>query len=162
MERRFNELWPKSVPTRPEDLPAMVYVAVYTAVVDVDIVRAELRFNEALHPDEILRVLRIHEWGFGLGSEPSVSLNPWPPEGCTERDRFPMLLAARDASEGPYRSCTLESRLSEDGFALHDYRFGAEVPAPPGLTDDDAAMIFVHSLAQSDVRGRIAALRSEG
>ena len=211
MERRFSESWPKFVPPRPKGVPEPIYVATYTAVVDVDIVRAELRFNEELHPDEILRVLEIHEWGSGLLPEPTYSIGPWPPAGCTERNRFqlmalqkvssflvtaehvhghgtmeemqiemdmylpewprvcaytrfPMVLAAREAGEGPYRSCTLEARVRDDGFVFHDYHFNTdpEGPPPPGLVDDEATMIFVRSLAQGDLRRRIVALSAEG
>jgi len=211
MERRFSELWPKFVPPRPKDVPDPIYVATYTAVVDVDIVRAELRFNEALHPDEILRVLEIHEWGSDLLPKPTYSINPWPPTGCTERNRFrlmalqkmsiflfmaehvhghgtmeelqidmdiflpewprvcaytrfPMVLAAREAGEGPYRSCTLESRIRDDGFAFHDYHFNPDTEGtpPPGPASDAATMIFIRSLAQGDLRRRIVALIAEG
>ena len=211
MERRFSEIWPKRVPPRPKDVPEPIYVATYTAVVDVDIVRADLRFNEALHPDEIFRVLDIHEWGPSLMLKPTDSIGPWPPRGCTERNRFrlmalqkmsiflavaerihrhgtmeelqikmdnslpewprvcaytrfPTVLAAREARGGPYRSCTLESHVRDDGFVFHDYHFNTdpEGPPPPGLVDDNATMIFARSLAQGDLRRRTVALSADG
>ena len=211
MERRFSEIWPKRVPPRPKDVPEPIYVATYTAVVDVYIVRAELRFDEALHPDEIPRVLETHEWGSDLPPKPTYSINPLPPEGCTERTRFrlmalqkmsiflfmaervhgygtmedlqaemdvflpdwprvcaytrfPTVLAAREAGGGPYRSCTLESHVRDDGFVFHDYHFNTdpEGPPPPGLVDDNATMIFARSLAQGDLRRRTVALSADG
>ena len=158
MERRFSELWPKRVPPRPKDVSEPIYMATYTAVIDVEIVRTELRFNEALHPDEILRVLEIHKWGSDLLPEPTYSIGPWPPKGCTERNRF-RLMALQKVS-----IFLLEARIRDDGFAFHDYHFNAdpEGPPAPGLADDNATMIFVRSLAQGDLRRRIVALNAEG
>ena len=46
-------------------------VATYTVEVDVDVVRSALHFNEALHPDEILKALLADDWG-------SLTISNWP------------------------------------------------------------------------------------
>jgi hypothetical protein len=62
MGRWGNELSREFVPHRHPRPPKSIDVAIYSAVVDVDIVHAELRFNEALHPDEILKALLADDW----------------------------------------------------------------------------------------------------
>jgi hypothetical protein len=84
MGRWGSEFWRTFRPDPLPKPPGIVYVVTYTAVVDVDLVRSELRFNEALTPDEILKALLNGNFG-------SMSLKSWPPAGCTERNRFRLL-----------------------------------------------------------------------
>lgn len=63
MGRWGNEMWGGFMAHPLERPPNAVYVATYAATVDVDIVQAKLRFNEALHPDQILKALLVDDWG---------------------------------------------------------------------------------------------------
>ena len=84
MGRWVHEVWDTSQSHSGIDRPDDITIATYTAVVDVAIVKAELRFNESVHPDEILRALLVDNWG-------SLSLANWPTPGIPERARFSSL-----------------------------------------------------------------------
>lgn len=79
-----NEMWGDFMPHPLPHAPDTVYVATYTVTVELDIVHAELRFNELLHPDEILKALLEDDWG-------SLTITSWPPQACTEQNRFRVL-----------------------------------------------------------------------
>lgn len=89
-----------------------------------------LRFNESLHPDEILKALLVDNWG-------SISLVSWPPEECTERNQFRLMALRKihgflDMAEyvqmdgGPKRTRKPEQDESADSPRLWAYaRFPA-------------------------------------
>lgn len=72
-----------SHPRRRPLAPDLAPVVFYHALVDVDLLESRLRFNEAIHPEQILRAL--------LENGGSWQIKHWPPEGVTERNRFQLL-----------------------------------------------------------------------
>src|SRR5450759_3448405 len=83
MIRWGNEAW-KSHVERGDYAPSDDDVAIFTATIDVDIVHAELRFNERLSPNQILEALGVSVFG-------SFSFAPWPPLGCNDGNRFRLM-----------------------------------------------------------------------
>lgn len=89
-------------------------------------------------------------------SEPAGEPRAW------AYDRFPAARAAREAGGGPYRICSFDAHIRDDGFMVHDYYVPNEGIVLPGLADDMAALAFVRALVQTDLLLRVEALLQGG
>lgn len=158
MDPRADESGPAGPERRPLP-PDMAPVVFYRAQVDVDLRHSELRFNEALHPDQILRAL--------LENSGPFIIEPWPPPGYTERNRFLLLALGKlhidlslDDAYNPGRVTILDDAWTNPCYGPDAIREWAYATFPGGRRAREAGGVYRRCDYEASVLGTGRATRA--